>query len=611
MWPRGSIRSRAGPIWKWRRALLCVCSVECRCAAGVRACAGRWPRRSSSARSRSRARRSRPVRRPALAIDRAVPRRARQRRQRRAGAAERLLHGIGRRRRVEDRPTPAAPGSRSSTRSRSPRSARSPSRRRTRHRLRRHRRSRHAVADLVRQRHVQVDRRRQDVDAHRPRSTRGRSAKVIVDPRDPNVVLRRGARPRLRRATRIAASTARATAARHGRRCSSRATTSARSISRSIRQPADALRLAVEHAASAVEHLSAVVRSGQRALQVDRRRHDLAAADAAVCRPKASAASASPSRRPIRTRVYAIVDAKEGGLFRSDDAGATFDQGVGRQRASGAAAGTSARSPSIRRTPTSSTCPTPASTGRATAARRSARRSRGRPAATTITSSGSRPDDRQPHDPRRRPGRGDQRRRLDEHPTWSSWLNQPTAQLYHVAADYRFPYWVTGAQQDSGAVRVRSRGRFAEHHDARLGAALRRRRERLHRARSAASRDPVRRHRRHAATSRPARRRTSRRKSICRRRRATPGPMPLVFSLADPHALYFGNQFVFKTTDGGESWTRISEDLTRENPGVPPNLDAADRRRRAARGQAPRRRLHDRAVAAARAAASGSAPTTA
>ena len=26
--------------------------------------------------------------------------------------------------------------------------------------------------------------------------------------------------------------------------------------------------------------------------------------------------------------------------------------------------------------------------------------------------------------------------------TWSSWYNQPTAQLYHVAADYRFPYWV-------------------------------------------------------------------------------------------------------------------------------------------------------------------------
>src|SRR4030095_10457523 len=46
--------------------------------------------------------------------------------------------------------------------------------------------------------------------------------------------------------------------------------------------------------------------------------------------------------------------------------------------------------------------------------------------------------------------------------TWSSWLNQPTAQIYHVTVDYRFPYWVTGAQQDSGAIAVRSRGKFAQ-----------------------------------------------------------------------------------------------------------------------------------------------------
>ena len=50
---------------------------------------------------------------------------------------------------------------------------------------------------------------------------------------------------------------------------------------------------------------------------------------------------------------------------------------------------------------------------------------------------------------------------------------------------------------------------------------------------------------------------------------------PLVFSAADPHALYFGDQFVFKTTDGGEHWTRISDDLTRPNPADPPNLDAS------------------------------------
>ncbi|HEV7593636.1 MAG TPA: hypothetical protein VGO33_01470, partial [Gemmatimonadaceae bacterium] len=46
--------------------------------------------------------------------------------------------------------------------------------------------------------------------------------------------------------------------------------------------------------------------------------------------------------------------------------------------------------------------------------------------------------------------------------TWSSWLNQPTAQIYHLSVDYRFPYWVTGAQQDSGAIAVRSRGKFSQ-----------------------------------------------------------------------------------------------------------------------------------------------------
>jgi hypothetical protein len=50
---------------------------------------------------------------------------------------------------------------------------------------------------------------------------------------------------------------------------------------------------------------------------------------------------------------------------------------------------------------------------------------------------------------------------------------------------------------------------------------------------------------------------------------------PLVFSKADPHALYYGNQFLFKTINGGESWAQISPDLTREDPGAPPNLDEA------------------------------------
>ena len=82
-----------------------------------------------------------------------------------------------------------------------------------------------------------------------------------------------------------------------------------------------------------------------------------------------------------------------------------------------------------------------------------------------------------------------------------------------------------------------------------------------------------------------------------------------MFSKADPRALYFSNQFLFKTTNGGDSWTTISPDLTREDPGVPPNLDeatAAD----APKDRAPRRDLLDSPVAAEGRTWSGSAPTT-
>src|SRR5205823_618316 len=41
---------------------------------------------------------------------------------------------------------------------------------------------------------------------------------------------------------------------------------------------------------------------------------------------------------------------------------------------------------------------------------------------------------------------------------------------------------------------------------------------------------------------------------------------PIVFSPVDPSVLYVGSQHVWKTTNGGHSWTRISPDLTRHDP---------------------------------------------
>ncbi len=41
--------------------------------------------------------------------------------------------------------------------------------------------------------------------------------------------------------------------------------------------------------------------------------------------------------------------------------------------------------------------------------------------------------------------------------SWSSENNQPTAQFYHVAVDHRFPYHIFGAQQDNSTVEILSR----------------------------------------------------------------------------------------------------------------------------------------------------------
>ena len=163
---------------------------------------------------------------------------------------------------------------------------------------------------------------------------------------------------------------------------------------------------------------------------------------------------------------------------------------------------------------------------------------------------------------------------LNDHPTWSSWLNQPTAQVYRVAADNAFPYWVTGAQQDSGAVRVRSRGRFA-------GITMRDWEPLCAGGESGyTAPDPLNPDIVFGGTVEKCNVNTGKVDRISPEvDLPTPArhtwTLPLVFSPADQHALYFSDQYLFKTTDGGEHWTRISDDMTRENPGVPPNLDAA------------------------------------
>src|SRR5215813_1830173 len=46
---------------------------------------------------------------------------------------------------------------------------------------------------------------------------------------------------------------------------------------------------------------------------------------------------------------------------------------------------------------------------------------------------------------------------LDGGQTWSGYYQIPIDQIYHLATDTRYPYWVMGSQQDTGAIMTRSR----------------------------------------------------------------------------------------------------------------------------------------------------------
>src|SRR2546423_774677 len=46
---------------------------------------------------------------------------------------------------------------------------------------------------------------------------------------------------------------------------------------------------------------------------------------------------------------------------------------------------------------------------------------------------------------------------LDGGQTWSGYYQIPIDQIYHIATDRQYPYWVMGSQQDTGAIMTRSR----------------------------------------------------------------------------------------------------------------------------------------------------------
>jgi photosystem II stability/assembly factor-like uncharacterized protein len=154
--------------------------------------------------------------------------------------------------------------------------------------------------------------------------------------------------------------------------------------------------------------------------------------------------------------------------------------------------------------------------------------------------------------------------------TWSSWYNQPTAQMYHVNADNAFPYRLCSGQQESGSACISSRGNdgeitFREWHpvaaeeygyvvpdpldpDVVYGGKLTRYDRRTNQAQQVAPK-PFR-----APDYRMLR------------------TEPIVFSPVNPHILYFATNTLWKTMNGGQSWQQISPDLTRPTFEVPASV---------------------------------------
>jgi len=151
--------------------------------------------------------------------------------------------------------------------------------------------------------------------------------------------------------------------------------------------------------------------------------------------------------------------------------------------------------------------------------------------------------------------------------TFSSWYNQPTAQFYHVSADNSFPYNVYSGQQESGSVGIASRGNdgaitFREWHP--VGAE-----EYGYVVADPLDPDIIYGGKISQYNKRTGQTRNISPEAVRSGKYRFIRTAPVLFSPVDNKTLYFAGNVLFKTLNGGQSWSVISPDLSRESWEVP------------------------------------------
>ena len=145
--------------------------------------------------------------------------------------------------------------------------------------------------------------------------------------------------------------------------------------------------------------------------------------------------------------------------------------------------------------------------------------------------------------------------------TWTDWLNQPTGQLYHVTTDNTFPYHAYAAQQDSGTIVVPNRSDYGQitYRDWFSTGGF---------ESGYIAPDPLNPNLIYSigwfGTVFRLDRTTGQIATVFvpPANYQTVWETPLVYDPRDPHTLYYGSQYLLKTSNGAVTWDAISQDLS-------------------------------------------------